>query len=166
MLPFFVWISSCWWFSSHILQHGVSLPFCLDWLPPPQNSLPCALNRHAFLGHTWATEKLETLLSTLELQAWMMLLMAAWHAHAVQEIKGITLAVAAPPGNGSAVYQFVLKSQSQDCLYSVFLPPPWVDSTLQKAVNIMIYQTAECLGPILDSQRFFMLRKTARWLLH
>lgn len=102
-----------------------------------------ALAHHAFLGHTWAAKKLETLLSTLELQAWMTLLKVARHLHAVQEIKGVTLAVAASPDGGSAIYQSVsvLKSQSQGCLYSVFLPPPWVDSTVQKTVNVMIYQT-------------------------
>lgn len=26
----------------YLLQHGISLSLCLDWLPPPQNSLPCA----------------------------------------------------------------------------------------------------------------------------
>lgn len=63
--------------------------------------------------------------------------------HAMQEIKGVTLAVAASLGSGSEVYQTVsvLKSQSQGCLYSVFLPPPWVDFAVQKAVKVMIYQT-------------------------
>lgn len=47
------------------------------------------------------------------------------------------------PGSGSAVYPTisVLKSQSQGHLSSAFLPPHWVDSTPQKAVNVMIYQT-------------------------
>lgn len=65
--------------------------------------------------------------------------MVARHVRAVQEIKGVTLAVALH----LAVYQTVsvLKSQSQGHLSSAFLPPPWVDSTVQKAVNVMIYQT-------------------------
>lgn len=142
MLHFPTWISSCsggpyiaaWHFTSFLSR---LTPTSTEF--PALCSIHDALDHHAFLSHTWATMKLET----LQLQAWMMLLMVSWHVHAVQEIKGVTLAVAASPvvTLQSCQTVSVLKSQSQGCLSSAFLPLPWVDSTVQKAVNIMIYQT-------------------------
>lgn len=40
-----------------------------------------------------------------------------------------------------SVRVFVFWSQSQGCLCSAFFPPAWLHSTVQKAVNVIIYQT-------------------------